>query len=191
LIVYPGSLEYCDVREMESDAEKGFYIVEVDNGKTSLKWIKVKVRKIMVRKLNCNNLSAHEATENCLKLIREEAKNLENGVLILKLEGRLKSGSRGEIDRTIIEKVSKEFGVLITQVYVSDLLDPTSAISIDIRSKSLEQIEQEYLERQKYDTKMIKVARELISILGQELGGDEIEREVNKACEIIEKEILQ
>jgi DNA repair exonuclease SbcCD nuclease subunit len=192
IIVYPGSLEYCDIREMETDKEKGFYIVEVNEKKeTRLKWIKIEMRKILIRSLNCNNFSPSEVTENCIKLIKEEAANIKNGILILELNGRLKSGNKSEIDRIRIEKLSKELGILITQVYTSNLLDPSSSMTIDVKSKSLEEIEIEYLQKQKYDDKVIKLAKELISILGQDLSSEEIEREVERAYNIIQKEMLK
>lgn len=179
MLNYPGSTEYCDLTEIEHDKEKGFFLIE-DN---RAKWIRLNTRNFIVQPVNCNNLSPDQVVELCRKMIRPS----RGGILILKLMGRLSKGNRNEIDREAIENFAKENGYLFVKIYSSELLNPDSIAVLEIKKKSLEEIEEEYLRRQKYDEGAIKLAKLLISHLGKELKPSE----VNEICSRLYKVLME
>lgn len=178
---YPGSTEYCDLTEVENDREKGFFIVE--DGKA--RWVKLETRKFVIQQVNCNNLSPLQIPELCRKIIREN----KGGILILRLLGRLASGNKSEINREIIERIASEKGYIFTKVDTTSLLDQSSPTIIEIKRKSLDEIEEEFLRKQKYSEGEIKLAKYLIKLLGRELKPSELRAVQAKVYEFLLKEL--
>jgi DNA repair exonuclease SbcCD nuclease subunit len=183
LIAYPGSSEYTNLSEMEKDEEKGFFFFEEGN----LKWVKLDTRQIIIKKVDCNNLSPEEVTKICLQKI---VPGKEGAILIFKLIGRLGRGMKSEIDRTKVNRVGVEKGYLITKMYLTNLQNPLSKEVAAVKRRTLEEIEEEYLLAQKYSEKTIAVAKEIIRILGQEIPPAEVEKAQIEIAQLIERELL-
>ncbi len=157
IVVYPGSTEYCDVREMQNDKEK--YFVIYDNGE--IRKIRIKTRGIKIIEINA-----------------DEIENIPKGngeILIIKI--------KGEVDRGEVFKIAKEKGYLYPKIYVIDEEEKTPWIDV---SKSIDEMEKEYLEANNYTEEEIQIAKYLLKVLGEKLTPrelDEREKEVIKFLE--------
>ena len=183
-IVYPGSTEYCDSSEMLKNEEKGFYIIDVDNTNSFTKYfIPLKTRKVIVKKINVNNLSPDQATQLCMSQIFDVD---DNPILIFKLDGKLKSGNRSEIDKSKINIIAKEKGYLFSNVLTSDVLNPEQN-KITIVSKSVEEIEKEYLKKKNFDDKIISLVQNMFYVMSHEKKEEEIK---SKILDMIRRDLL-
>lgn len=177
-VVYPGSIEFTELSEYDESKKKGYCIVE--DGK--IKFVETNTRPIRVVELNCTSMSASEVTKKCCELIPDE----KDAIFVIKLKGRLREGVKGEIDRNLINEVSKQKGLLFTKIYLSELQNPINSNYIEVKKKSLSEIEEEYLLKQNYSREIIDAAKEIIRILGSELSGNELELAKKKVISILE-----
>lgn len=175
---YPGSTEYCGIDEME--CERGFYFI---NDKET-KYIKLNPRKIIIKEIKAEGLIPQEVVEKCLLEIKETK---ENPILILKISGRLKKGRRIEINKNVMQELGKEKGYLYVKVIANDLLNPEDFEKARLKSKTLDEVESEYLKSKGYSKNEIETAQELIKNLGEKLTQTEIE---NKTKELVKKRWL-
>ncbi len=165
-VVYPGSTEVWDVREV---GEKGFFYVE--DGRRE--WIPLKTRKFVELVVNCDDLTPSEVSEK----VKEQMKPNDGAILLIRLKGRLKGGSKAEINRKGIMDAASEKGYLYANIYTSELLNPEEA-QVSLENKSLQEIEKEYLEKKGYEGKKLEIGMKLIELFGKKLTASEIE--VNK-----------
>jgi len=180
-IVYPGSTEYNDLKEMESDQAKYFCFVTQENGKLNVEKIKIKTREIKILEINCNNADALEVTKEVISKITP---NQNKAILIIKLLGKLSKGNKLEIDRKLISDTAEAQGYLYAKIYLSDLENPETPF-VSSRKSSAE-IEEEYLVKQKYEENEVLVAKQLISLLGKEFTPSEL-----KAKQLASKEVIR
>lgn len=174
-LIYAGSTENCDANEIQRNQEKGFYINE--NG--SLRFVKLNTRPIVIKEIDCNNLSSDEVMKKVESLEKTESKS----ILFLKMYGKLK-GKRREIDRALINKDAIEKGYFIAKTSLSELKEEGEKAEISVENKSSDNIEKEYLEAQKYSEKQIDLAKMIMDYLGSKLPPREIE---TKTKELIDK----
>jgi len=167
-VVYPGSTEVWDVREV---GEKGFFYVE--DGRR--KWIPLKTRKFVELVVNCDGLTPSEVSQK----VRERIEPNDGAILLIRLKGRLKEGSKAEINRKGIMDTALERGYLYANIYTSELLNPKEA-QVSLEHKSLEEIEKEYLEKKGYKGKELEVGMRLIDLFGKRLTASEIEANKRK-----------
>ena len=179
MIVYPGSTEANDVSEAEAQKERFFLVVDTETNE--IEKIPLKTRDYVFVKVNCDNLDAREVAD---KAIGEIKKVKKDAVLVIKLRGKLKSGTKAEIDRRKIIEWGNEKGVLTTKIYLGDLENPNKP-SIGSEIKTPSQIEEEYLKQQKYSQDEIKLAKGIISLLGN-VSGKESEAAIAEAIKLIE-----
>jgi exonuclease SbcD len=166
IVVYPGSTEANDISEAEKQKERYFLLVDTETNE--IKKIPLKTREFMFVKVNCDGLDAHEVADKAISEIKEIKKD---AVLVVKLRGRLKSGTKAEIDRRKIIEWGNEKGFLATKIYLGDLENPNKP-SIGSEIKTPSQMEEEYLRQQHYSENEIKVAKDIISLLGNTTGKD-------------------
>ncbi len=184
IIVYPGSTEYNDLREIEKDDDKFFCVVDTETN--SIEKIKLKTRKHVVRKIDCDGLDAKDVAEKCIKKIGEA---ISDAVLIIKLKGALKKGTKAEIDRNKILNWARDNGFLTTRIYIGNLENPGKP-SVGRDKKTPKEIEKEYLENQKYEKNEIKLARDMINLLG-DVSGKESETAKDNAIEQIKGVLIE
>ncbi len=185
IIVYPGSTEYNDLKEIESGQERVFCVV---NTKTnSVEKIKLKTRKHIVHKINCDGLDAREIASKCIDYL-ESKEIVKDAILIIKLEGVLSKGTKAEINRNKILEWANEKGFLTAIIYLSNLENPERPFVSS--KKTPKEVEKEYLEMQKYSKSDIKLARGIIASLGN-VSGKEKDVAVKETIKFVEGALIE
>ncbi len=166
IVVYPGSTEYNDLREVENDESKFFCVVNTETN--SVKKIELKTRKYIVKEIECDGLDSKEVADKCIENIDEI---VPDSILIIKLKGMLDKGTKAEINRNKILNWANKKGFLSTRIYMSNLENPDRP-HVSRGKKTPREIEKEYLKEQKYKETEIKIARDVINLLGNVSGKD-------------------
>jgi DNA repair exonuclease SbcCD nuclease subunit len=187
IVVYPGSTDYNDLNEMEKDPAKYFCLVTVKDGKTNVHKIEIETRKIVSLTVNCNDMDAAKVSEAVVKKIPPEG---EGKILIIKMNGKLGKGVKSEIDRIKISDSSKSKGYLYSKIYIGELENPEAPF-VSAKRLTPSEIETEYLEKQKYRKEEIKVAKQLITLLGKKLKPSETEARIKAATEVVRGFLLE
>ena len=125
-------------------------------------------------------MDAYEVAEKVMEKIEEG----KDKILTIKMYGKLGKGVKSEINRNKIMEHAKLKGYLYSKIYISDLENP-NAPEINTQRRTASEVEVEYLEKQKYSNTEIKVAKQLINILGKKIKPSEIKGKVTAAKEII------
>ncbi len=188
-VVYPGSTEYTDSLDMIKSNEKGMFLIEIPenkNEKLKIKWIKLTAREIVFKEINVNNLTPIEATN---KILKEIPKHGRDSLLILKIKGKLK-GLKTQINFNRILKESEINGFLHCKTMLSELSDEAGEEYQEIKDKTIREIEYDYLKKQKYDEITIKLAQELIRLLGKEQSQNELSLSQEECINLIDKTLL-
>jgi DNA repair exonuclease SbcCD nuclease subunit len=175
-LIYPGSTEYSDIKSMENQKPRGFI-----HYKDKPVFIKLKTREVKVEVIDCNGLSPEQVTETCNKSIKDSDK----GLIILKLKGTLGQGKRNEVDIKTIKARAVEKGWLHCNIKLSDLKNPGDK-SISTGSKTLQEIESEFLKSKGYKPKEVELARKLIELLGNNYNQTELEKVMQRTGELID-----
>jgi len=180
-IVYTGSTEYNELNEMIDDKHKYCVLVEVINGKSTIKEIPLKTRKIVFFEVNCEGIDSREVTDKAIGKIP----NGQNGaILIIKLSGRLGRGMKSEIDRNKINDFAVKNGYLYTKIYLGDLENPETP-RIITKARSAIDIEKEYLTKQGYSETEINIAEKMIILFGKKLSASELDSAKSNAVKLI------
>ena len=187
IVVYPGSTDYNDLNEMEKDPAKYFCLVSVNDGKTHVQKIEIHTRKIVSITANCNDMDAAKVSEYVAKKIPDDG---DEKILIIKIDGKLGKGVKSEIDRTKISDSSKSKGYLYSKIYIGELENPEAPF-VSAKRRTPSEIETEYLEKQKYQKNEIKVAKQLINLLGKKLKPSETDSRIKAATEVIRGFLLE
>lgn len=180
-VVYPGSTDYNDLNEMESDPNKYFCLVTVENNQTDIEKIRIDTRPILSLTINCNGVDASEVSK---KIISEIPPDGKEKILIIKMNGKLGKGVKSEINRNQISESAKSKGYLYSKIYIANLENPDSPF-VSSKRRTPSEIEVEYLEKQKYKKEEIKVAKQLIALLGKKLKPSETDGRIRAATEVI------
>ncbi len=160
IIIYPGATEYADISEAENNEGRQFMVVDTET--KEIKKIKLKVREHVIYKIDCTGLDAKDVADKVISEVKEIKKD---AVLVLKLYGRLGKGTKSEINRHKIISWGNESGFLTTKIYISNLENPEKPfVSSSVKSPTA--IEEEYLKQQKYSDGEIKLAKDIITLLG-------------------------
>lgn len=172
-IVYPGSTEYCDTREMLEGKKKGFFIVEDDEAR----FIDLEPRPVEVVKRDCSGLSPKEVTKKCVEAL-ENPKGNRKPLIVTELRGRLGEGSKTEIDRSLIKKKAKKRGYLYNRILMSGLENPRKEKYRKVKERSIEEIEKGVLKRKGYSSDEIELAKSLVKFLPE--GREDLAMEITK-----------
>jgi len=173
-VIYAGSTDYSDVNIMESAKPRGFI-----HYKDKPVFIKLETREVIVREIDCNNLNPEEITNKCV----DNLKPSNNGLLILKLKGTLKKGKRNEVDLQRIRDQAVTKGYLYCNVRLSGLNNP-GELSINT-TRTIDEIEIEFLKNKGYEKREIELAKQLINILGRDYKPSELSKAITKAGSIL------
>ena len=185
IIIYPGSTEYNDLKEIESGQERLFCVVDTETN--SVEKVRLKTRKHIVHKINCDGLDAHEVSNTCIEYL-EKKEVAKDAILIIKLCGVLSKGTKAEINRNKILEWADKKGFLSAFMYMSNLENPKRPFVSS--KKTPREIEKEYLERQKYSETDIKLARGIIKNLG-DVSGKEKNFAVEETIKQIEGALIE
>ncbi len=180
-LIYSGSTEYWNFKEMKNGKPKGYYIISIDE-EIKYSFVPVETRDIIIKIIDCNGLSPKEVTNKLKKLIGEGDREM----LFFKLKGKLSKGSRAEINRQAIYSLSKENNYLFCKIYTSNLENPDEDF-IEQKKKNVSEIEEDYLRTKGYDDEELFFARILINNFGEKLG----ENRLNKKVEKVFKKVMK
>ena len=161
IIVYPGSTEYCDVKEMLNN-KPGFIYYE--NGEVNR--IEIKTRGI--KKFEVKD--------------EDEINELPNGngeIAII--------FSKSQLDKAKVLKIMKEKGYLYAKIYVNEVEEETTFVN---PSKSINEIEDEYLEKNKYSKDEIEIAKYLMKLLGERLKPKELDEREKEVIKFLEAKVI-
>ena len=175
IIQYPGSLEYCDEKEIVDNPNRGFFIISYDKeGITSIEYKIIKTRDKQIFTINADNKKATELENEIINRLKKN----EGVILVVKLEGQL-ADKTSDINIVKIKKIGYELGYSYISINKSKLNDKDTDIQEnEIKTKELSTIEYEFLKKKGYNDREIKIARYLIDSLGENT--DEIKKEVEK-----------
>ncbi len=186
-IIYPGSTGYNDIKEMEKDDGKYFCIIKWDGKNLDIEKREINTRPIDTIEVDCGGKEASEVAELCIEEIPSKS---EEGILILRLEGKLSGGTKSDINRSKVKSVGKERGYIHTKIYLSNLKNPKTPF-VKTEKKTPSEIEREYLKKQDYSDEMISVAEQLIKQLGKDIGGSELETASKNSIEFIKENMIE
>ncbi len=110
-LIYPGALFGATYNDLNILKERGFFIIE----DFKLRFVKVSICEFEKKVINANGLSAEQLNQ---ELLTYASQNFENKVVILKIQGELRSGKIGDIDlHTIREKIKETALDLLLNTY--------------------------------------------------------------------------
>ena len=110
-LLYPGALFGATYNDLDILKERGFFIVE--NFKP--RFVKVNVCNFEKKIINADGLTAEQLNH---ELLSYASQNFGNKVVILKIQGELRSGKVGDIDfRTLREKIKETALDLLLNTY--------------------------------------------------------------------------
>lgn len=184
-IVYPGPLFPTDFRELEKFKSGGFYIVTADGGETKLKWKGIEPYEVIPLKFDAQN-RIPEDVESEIKESLEEI-NAEDSIILLRVEGVLRSGKTTEVGLNKIKRELKEKGAKSVRINTSKLstkeyeeMKVEAENRGELESKLIEenvgQFEFESLSKEE----KVELTRDLFRDLSEEQGEDETNPEYER-----------
>jgi len=112
-IVYPGSLFGGYPRDFELSAKgekRGFFIVEFENDISSINFHEITVSKYEFISLKVNDETSYQFHDRVLNEIKK--KDVNNKIVILKLEGELSGGKTSDVNFFEIRKTLRDNGAI-------------------------------------------------------------------------------
>ncbi|MFA4946139.1 MAG: DNA repair exonuclease [Candidatus Micrarchaeia archaeon] len=142
-IVFPGPLFAADYRDLEdlSKKEHGFYLVRVNNGKTTTEFKPVNAAQAIAVEADANEKSPAQVREALLEKAR--ACKCAGKIVLLKVHGTLASGNPGEIE---FNSIAAAFtGALAVKVNRAGLSSPESA-AFKVEGENKREVEEKLFE---------------------------------------------
>ncbi|MBS3053142.1 MAG: exonuclease SbcCD subunit D [Candidatus Aenigmarchaeota archaeon] len=140
-VFFPGSVFPCDFDELEKN-QCGFYIVDE---KVNYEWIRTTSFGIVMIKLSVDGMSVSDVEEHILGKIEKE--NLENSILMLKLEGVL-NGKQSDINFKAVSNKALEKGAISVKRSVHITSNELGGIAVKPNT-SIELLEKEVVKDHK------------------------------------------
>lgn len=173
LIAFPGPCFPNNFRELEKIERGGFYIVDVENGKTTVEYEPVQIHNVFAINVNAEHKTAEEIKEEILLQIK--GKEFNNTIVTIRAEGKLSEGKPSDVD----------FKEIFSQLYGKSayfVMKNTNKLTgeefeeIKVEHESQEEIEvaliKEHLGQIKVDgfdaVKEEKLTKELVKVLDTE-----------------------
>ncbi len=159
IIQYPGSLEYCDEKEIVDNPNRGFYVIDYDeNGIHSIIYQVIKTRKKHIFTINADNKTSNEiekeATDNLTKN--------DGDILVIKISGKI-NGKISEINAVKIKNIGYELGYSYISINKSKLLDKDVILDADnLKNEDISSVEEEFLRSKGYSDKEIMIGKYLM-----------------------------
>lgn len=181
-LIYPGSTERCDFREMKN-GNNGFILYNTENN--SYKFLKLNNRKSEIIEVDCNDLSEDEVKDKLLSYIKQG----DNKMLFFVLKGKLKSGTKSSINRREIYTAAKSNGYLFCKIYTGELINPDEN-QISLQKKSISEVEKEFFKNKGFNGSEIKIALTLLNDLGKDYKPNEFDNKLIDIIKYLEHELL-
>ncbi len=175
IIQYPGSLEYCDEKEIVDNPNRGFYIIDYnENGINSILYKVIKTRNKQIFTFNANGKNPQDLEKEVLDKL---SKN-EGDILVIKLDGKVK-GKSSDINLVKIKNIGYELGYSYISINRSKLSDEESPYeNEDIKNQEISSIEEEFLKSQGYSDPEIRIGKYLIESIGEDT--DKIKSDIDR-----------
>ncbi len=168
IIQYPGSTEYCDEKEIVSNPNRGFYVIEYsESGISSIRYQLLKTREKEIIYINADGKDQKQLKSEALSKFKQN----DGKLLVVMVEGKM-NGKRTELDIQDIKSNAKALGYSYVSVNISRLSDSDSE-NISIKSENISDIEDEFLSAKGYSKKEVEFAHLIIDSVenGKELVG--------------------
>jgi hypothetical protein len=160
--------------------ERGLYIVDTET--EDKRFVKSNVRGAIIKEIETRNLDIAETNRMCLNAVPADG----NGeMLILRLNGQLRSGAKSMINREEINRIAVQRGFLIAKTYLTELLNPEARVQIETRKRTLEEIEREFLSKLGYKKDVVDMAIEITGALGKDMTPSEKSLAISHAMSVI------
>ncbi len=163
VIIYPGSTEYCDVKEMLSSEHK--YFVLFEDGKIE----KIEIKTRGIKKFEIKD-------ESDIENIPEG-----HGEIAIVM-------SKIQLDRAKVMNTFKTKGYLYAKVYIENQEENPVFVN---PKKSVDEIENEYLEKNKYTKDEIEIAKYLMKLLGEKFKPRELDEHEKKVIAYLEAKMVE
>lgn len=180
LLLYPGSTESCDFREMKND-NKGFIIY--DTNEEPYEFVKLHNRKSVIIEHDCNGLTPEEIVRNLKKDIKEG----KGEMLFFVLKGRIKTGVKSEINKEEVYESAKKNNYLFCKIYTGLVENPEEK-QTTIGKKSIKEIEEEFFKSKGLEKKEVLIAQKLIKDLGNDCTPSQLEKNIESIIEWLKEE---
>lgn len=179
-LLYPGSTENWDFREIIDKEEKGFFIYDTE--KNSCEFVKLKIRASEVVSVNCSGMS----TEDVVKTLISKIGGGDGKMLFFRLSGRLKSGAKSTINKQEVYDAAAKRGYFFCRVYDGELENPNEE-QISVKTKSINEIESEFFKNKGFSGDEINMSITLLGILGGDYPSSEREKMIAEAVKQTEE----
>jgi exonuclease SbcD len=173
-LLYPGSTENWDFREIVEREKKGFYLFDTATKKHD--FIRLDVRESEVINFNCNSLSSDDVIIELIKKVGAGAGRM----LFFRLDGRLKSGNKSVMNKQEVYDAALKAGYLFCKVYDGSLSNHDEE-QLEIKTKSISELESDFFKNKGFSSKELLLAIDLLDILGRDASSSEREQLINEA----------
>jgi len=104
LIAFPGPSFPNNFKELEKLGRGGFYIVDVEDGRTKVEFEPIQIHNVFMINVNAGNKTAEEIEQEIL--LQVEKKEFNNTIITIRVEGKLGSGKPSDINfKSIFEQL--------------------------------------------------------------------------------------
>ena len=158
IVQYPGSSEYCDEKEIVDNPNRGYYIITYErDGIAGVERVILKTRQKEIVEISADGKTPLELEKSIMSRLNPN----DGKILVIKIHGKL-IGKKGELGLVDIKNKAGAIGYSYISINTSKLADNEQK-EIEIESKDLNDIENEFLTRKGYGQEQIKIARYIIS----------------------------
>ncbi len=179
---YPGPLFGYDYRDLEAMAKgerRGFFIISVEDGKLTQRFVELSLPKVVYVELDVTGKSADEAA---LRLEQElELREVRDRIILVRVFGELRSGRPQEINFTKLRENLLNRGAIVAYINRNMLRGREVELKVEVKGESKEEIEKAVLEKfineyrspapQYSGARGLKLALRLLEILRKENTG--------------------
>ncbi|UCD21068.1 MAG: DNA repair exonuclease [archaeon] len=146
-VVYPGPIFPNNSEELEELRQGSFFIVDYNKQtkQCNLEKKDIRFNDVLLVDLDVNNLPIEETNKKVLDEL--ENKDIKDKILILKIRGCLASGKTHQIDQEKIREKTKDAYFLLKNF--SKLTTKELEIDVEIKNRTIESIENEFIETYK------------------------------------------
>ncbi len=182
-VAYPGPLFPTSFDEFEELKKGSFFIINADENNIEAEKREIKLVEVCNLVIDANNKSPEQVTQKALN----QLKNIKNNVITLRFQGELARGKTADINFTEIAiQAEKNNNILLRST--SALTSREFKIEVEIRGKSIEQIETEAIEKYEQKEKQEEY-KEFAPFLKELVKALDIEKQEGEANIAFEKRI--
>lgn len=145
-VIFPGPIFPNNFRELEKLKHGGFYIVNYENQTITKEYIPIKLYETLNIFYEVKNQTPNEVMLDLKKEILQEGKDLENKIILLRIEGKLKEGKITDLNLSELSEQLIQQGAHFVMKNTTKLNTTTfQEIRKEIKSNVEETIIEEHL----------------------------------------------